>query len=726
MFKKRFKSLTASLFICVVAVLIGCSFTPEPQEFTFVNFSDIHVPSYSFPIGMSFEEDSLMQMHNQKRLQQLTDEILAMDPKPAFVINSGDTGDAGWTVLLGLYHKLMQPLVSAGIPVYTVVGNHDLDYAGIGRQDLAEIFDTLGPERIGCHGSRYSFDYGGCHFVIMNNRPISGLIRFNPMDIEWLRKDLETIDKDMRVLLFLHANMQEEDTHHIVKLLQQFRYPVIFQGHRHSSGIGAWGGIPVVLTGSLYGGNPKAGSYRLVKVGPDSITLRTRDFAETVRTPGHEELLAFLQHGPVLKVIEPENDAIIGSDTMLAVETDTGSPGTVEYSIPGVARWTQMQGGNGKWEASAPLPSIPGRYFLAFRYRGENGSIVLAHRDIRVPGDKVREEWSKELGSAVQGSPVIWNETVIIPTIESGVYALQLGDGAEIWHNKYKSGQILGRMAAVGALVYYGAGRTVYACDAQTGAPAWSTTLEGTIVAGITAENGRLFVPAGEKKLYCLDAAGGEILWEYSVTLPIIMETAAADDKVFFGAMDGYFRALDSATGKEIWKNQWSSMEDKYTTAPFWPPVVAGDRVIACKNPAVNEEKNLVAFSVSDGKILWSREVSAGTMRSVLSPQKDRLYTSYRENRRRGLQCFSVSDGSTIWKQATSVSLNAGFVARGMVLQRDAYNLCCVDGVTGEVLWTYHTSPGPQGSYYGPGATAVRDNIAVAGTMGGHVFALSW
>ena len=201
--------------ICISAGWSGCTFDAEMKEFTFVHFSDVHVPAYGFAIGLSLTEENLLPMHNQQRIQQCVKECLAMKPRPAFVINSGDTGDVGWIPLLKLYQKLMQPLVSAGIPVYTVVGNHDLDYAGIGRDDLAEIFDPLGPALIGCHGTRYSFDYGDCHFVFLNNRPMCGLIRLSPMELEWLRSDLEKVDKDKRVLVFLHADMTGEDTYHL-------------------------------------------------------------------------------------------------------------------------------------------------------------------------------------------------------------------------------------------------------------------------------------------------------------------------------------------------------------------------------------------------------------------------------------------------------------------------------------------------------------------------------
>jgi len=713
------------LTACLIAIAGGCGTAPEIHEFSFIIFSDVHVPTYAFPIGLPLDEENLMDMHNQKRLVEFTEECLAIEPKPDFIINSGDTGDAGWKPFLNLYCKLMQPLVSAGIPIYTVVGNHDHDYAGIGREDLAEFFDPLGPAMIGCSGSRYSFDYGGCHLVVMNNRPISGLIRFNPKDIEWLKKDLETVDKDTRVLLFLHANMQDEDTHHIVEFLQPFRFPVIFQGHRHSTGMDRWGGIPVVLTGALFGGEPEAGSYRIITVRNEGITVRTRDFAEPFGTLGPEELIEFQEPGPNLRIAEPDN-TVLNAGSTITVETDSDVPGVLDYRIPGYNDWTQVESDNGKWIIPAPTPDTPGRHFLAVRFRSDDGSVVLAHRDIIIPGNSVRQFWSVSLGSGIQGAPILFQDLAIIPTIEGGVYALQLEDGKEVWHHEAPEGQILGRMALDGSTVFFGAGRTVQACDAGTGSILWKQSLGGTVITGITAGNGRLFVPAGENNLYCLDSGDGQILWDYSVRLPVIMETSTDGNKVFFGAMDGCIRALDAETGGEIWKNQWSSLEDRYITAPFWPPVATGTMVIAGKNPADKDEKNLVAFDAYTGKMLWSGQVSAGTLRLALNPVKDKLYLSVRENRQNGIQCISVKDGSVLWSQGTDVAMNAGIASGNLVFERDAYHLCCLNADSGALLWKFRANTGPQGSYYGPAAFAVRDDMAVVGTMGGHVMALTW
>jgi len=721
----RLKHLPFALAVTLAVFAFSCAPEQQSQEFSFALISDLHLPSYAGPIGMVFDEDKLMEMHNQKRIVEFTDECLEMDTKPDFIVNLGDTGDSGWAVLLNLYTKLMQPLVKAGIPVYTVVGNHDHDYTGIGREDLAEFFDPLGPEMIGCSGSRYSFDHKGCHLVVVNNRPITGLIRFNPKDLEWLKNDLATVDKGKKVFLFMHANVPDEDTHHIVEMLQQFEKPVIFYGHSHRSAIRRWGGIPVVNTGALWGGTPENGSYQIVSVQKDSIFVKMHNFNDPVGTFSPMEAIVFQKSGPEISV-DLDDNAVMTPETAVSVTIDTDTSGTLEYKYSDSNDWTAAEGGNGKWSIPGLSADIPGRYFLGIRYTTESGSIVFAHRNIVVSAEKVKMAWSVSLGSGILGNPLLHRDITIVPTIEGGVYALRTADGGTEWHYKTSTGQIVGQIALEDGKVFFGAGRTVQALDALSGKRLWEASLDGTVIAGVTSHDGKLFVPAGETHVYCLNASNGEIFWDYPVAKSVMMEAVAEKDKVFFGCMDGCIRALDVASGKELWKKQWSALEDIYTSASFWPPSVANGKVIFGKNAGHDGEKNIAAFNAASGEMLWSNQLSANTYRLAFNGTKDMIMASERTREMNGVRSMSVKDGSTIWIADTGVMMAAGAAVGNLVFERDTYHLCCLETDSGELLWKYRTNPGPQGWYYGPGAYAVSDSQAIVGTMDGHVLALEW
>jgi outer membrane protein assembly factor BamB len=516
--------------------------------------------------------------------------------------------------------------------------------------------------------------------------------------------------------------MPVEDTFKVAERLQPFASPVIFQGHAHSEALDRWGRVPVVVTGALYGGTPKSGSYRVVTVRRTEISIKTRDFADPAATFGPAKMIEFSEPGPRIRLITPKRSAAVRGTLAIRAVTQPFREGIMEYAIPGFINWTPLRGEKGTWRGEAAAPSRPGRHLLTVRFRGPAGSTVLAHTRFKVPAARVREAWERDLGSAVQAAPAIWQNLAVVPTRDRGVYALRLDSGRVAWHKGVEHGQIIGRVVSDGASVYYGAGRVIQARSAETGESRWQTVLGGTLIAGLTIGGDRLFAPAGEHQLYCLDRRSGKILWEYAAALPIMMEPATDGRRVYFGAVDGSVRSLEAASGREVWKVQLSAMADNYTTAPFWPPVLAGDKVIISKLPVGKDEDNILALAAANGEIAWTGRAAGAALRLALSPDGGRLYAPCRN----GLQCLSTKDGTSVWSRETGVGMSAAMAGGDVVLIRDDHDVGCVEAATGNVLWTYRVCTGPQGTYYGPGAFAVQGNLAVIGTVDGHVIGLTW
>jgi len=204
------------------------------------------------------------------------------------------------------------------------------------------------------------------------------------------------------------------------------------------------------------------------------------------------------------------------------------------------------------------------------------------------------------------------------------------------------------------------------------------------------------------------------------------MEPVVAEGVVYIGAMDGYCRALDAQTGLERWNNRLSSMEDVYTSAPYWPPVSFGDVVIATKRPTDITPDNIIALSKADGSVRWS-----GTMNgwpSRLTPARDgkAFYTIYSEARKRGVQYVSAEDGAVIWQKEIPTAMYAGVLEGNALVVRDDMTASCVDAATGNLKWSYRTAVGPQGSLFGPPSFTVKGTTAYIGTMDGDVIALQW
>lgn len=134
---------------------------------------------------------------NEEVLGRIVESVLAADPPVELVIFSGDLilgGDWEMTIpeQLQLWRRMVQPWYDAGIAVYPVPGNHDLEtpltYALFWQGTFPELPDNGPP---GDEKMTFSFDAGPCHFAAVNtDRPL------NPhwVDLDWLADDLASSD----------------------------------------------------------------------------------------------------------------------------------------------------------------------------------------------------------------------------------------------------------------------------------------------------------------------------------------------------------------------------------------------------------------------------------------------------------------------------------------------------------------------------------------------------
>lgn len=106
----------------------------------------------------------------------------------AFVVNTGDLTTTGDIDELRRYREYTD---ASGLKWYAVPGNHDVGAGGV---------SAAYEEVIGAY--YYSFDYGGDHFVIINNSDDATGI--DETQMSWLTADLVAGDADRRQFIFTH------------------------------------------------------------------------------------------------------------------------------------------------------------------------------------------------------------------------------------------------------------------------------------------------------------------------------------------------------------------------------------------------------------------------------------------------------------------------------------------------------------------------------------------
>jgi 3',5'-cyclic AMP phosphodiesterase CpdA len=223
--------------------MVKLAFADPAQDFTFAYISDSHIQHIS---GNKF-------VRNWDRgLIRAVAETNLLRPKPDFVMFGGDLAQLATKEELDHGAEMLAKL---DYKTHMVMGEHDY------YLDLGEYWSKL----FGDH--YYSFDHKGVHFVVLNSiltyedwinkwstpeermgvmagldNPKGSPFMVGEAQREWLRKDLEGVDKKTPLVVFSHSPIQKiykgwnfwtEDAEEVQALLKPFDKTTVVYGHVH-------------------------------------------------------------------------------------------------------------------------------------------------------------------------------------------------------------------------------------------------------------------------------------------------------------------------------------------------------------------------------------------------------------------------------------------------------------------------------------------------------------
>jgi len=162
-----------------------------------------------------------------------------------FIINLGDITQSG---LKTQYNEYIDATNSLDIPVYNVIGNHDIE--GNGKTLYEDYF-----------GASYrSFNYEGLHIIFLDNVSQSGL---GNAQKEWLEQDLAENDKPVIVCMhipvydptkkFPNRCFMDDDSRYLTKLAEVYNVKYILAGHVHGYAKGEKNGVVYIISGGAGG-----------------------------------------------------------------------------------------------------------------------------------------------------------------------------------------------------------------------------------------------------------------------------------------------------------------------------------------------------------------------------------------------------------------------------------------------------------------------------------------
>jgi hypothetical protein len=172
--------------------------------------------------------------------------IDSLDPKPAFVVNSGDAVPKGHAGEFNEYY--VPPLLKTEVPFFIAIGNHDT-----GDDDMAREFRYL----FGKNSLNYYFDYGKARFVFFDNASDAS----SPEEtLKWLDKTLAQTPKGYLKFVAAHKppkNIEkwayhawhDEESRTFTDLMTKHKVSEVDLGHIHAYSTAKHDGVDYTLSG---------------------------------------------------------------------------------------------------------------------------------------------------------------------------------------------------------------------------------------------------------------------------------------------------------------------------------------------------------------------------------------------------------------------------------------------------------------------------------------------
>ena len=264
--------------------------------------------------------------------------------------------------------------------------------------------------------------------------------------------------------------------------------------------------------------------------------------------------------------------------------------------------------------------------------------------------------WSTSVGRAMPGfSPAVVGDVVWVAATDGTVRRLsrETGRVEQTFELQEKLGAGVGSDGSL--VVVVSREGDVIALD-DSGRRRWSVPLKGEVVTVPLVTESAVVVRTVDGRIVALDRAGGTVKWTFQRTMPTLVLRQSAplvpyEDTVFVGMPGARVLALDLRLGAPRWETviatpRGATELERLVDIAGSPALTKGQ---VC---AVAYQGKLACLDGSDGRILWSRDISSA---SGLAVAGDTIVTVDGSDVIQALR----SSGDVVWKQDA-------FVRRGL------------------------------------------------------------
>lgn len=258
------------------------------------------------------------------------------------------------------------------------------------------------------------------------------------------------------------------------------------------------------------------------------------------------------------------------------------------------------------------------------------------------------ENWSLNLGSPTNSSPIIYNNTLYIGC-EEGLKAINLEDQKFEWN--YSTDE------SVQSTPFYYNGTIYFGCDNghlyglnTTGDKVFNANLRGEIISSPAVVKDSIYVGSTDSSFYCL-SLNGSSKWNYTTGDEIRSNPAIFDEKVAFGSNDASLYVLNATNGKLDWK---AELDNKVISSPT---IDEHDNNLYIGS----DGGNMTCLDLRDGHLKWSFNTGS-EVQSTAAYKGDLVVfgsnngNGYVLNKYTGQQEFSYNPGALLFNSEITSS----------------------------------------------------------------------
>ncbi|MDH4285096.1 MAG: outer membrane protein assembly factor BamB [Gallionellaceae bacterium] len=262
---------------------------------------------------------------------------------------------------------------------------------------------------------------------------------------------------------------------------------------------------------------------------------------------------------------------------------------------------------------------------------------------------KFELRWHRALGDGGNNvlQPAVMRDAIYAANAKGELFRIERSSGKQVW--RVDSGfPVAGGVGAGEGLLLVGSLKGDLAAFEEDGKLRWKTKVSSEVLSAPQVINGMVVVRTGDGRIAGLSVVDGSRQWLYERATPALIVrshagVAVEGGTVYAGFAGGKLAAISSANGVAAWEATVSQPRgntelERISDITSLP---VADREQVC---AVSFQGRVACFSVAQGNLVWSRDLSSD---KGLSIEGKYLYVTDANG---GLSALDKTSGSSLWK----------------------------------------------------------------------------